>query len=617
MGKFSKTNLFKYEIVQFMKRTILTVGSNTYVGIGRPLYWGDSASSETADEVGDVELSADYLNTARRNMIAIKKIAPSDIALVVGRNDWKSGTVYEQYNDHLDLFSHIKRSTVGFSFANSNTTITGTANTSPASSIVFGANTLFVNFLTVGDVISINNQTRSVVTITNNQHLVVNTEFTFGGVGNNIVYVANNRVVKNTSGVFSGNVDVGSIVSLGKDTKEVIELRNQYTAVVNSKFEYSHVGNTALIKLTDRYPLFANNYYVRNSRDQVFKCLYTPIDNNNTPIPSTIEPTIDIDGQLPEEAYIETGDLYKWKYLYTIPYGLKLKFFTNKWMPVISENSVVEASQDGRIDIIDVKNGGSGYYLAGGQSGNNSSLPIVTITGDGTGATATAQVESGIITELNILNGGANYTKATVTINDPDQLATGTDAEFDVVISPPGGHGSDPAKELGCFTFMISAEIEGTEGGKFPISGSAYGGDFDFRQIQLIRDPLHSNGVFASGDSYITSYQFDVSDPGASNYINDEIVYVGASLASANLKATVASFDVSLNRLYLIDFDGDFSSVVGSEIKGNSSAAAGAILGITEPEVDLFSGDTLYIENRLPVVRNLNQTEQIRLVFSF
>ena len=59
----------------------------------------------------------------------------------------------------------------------------------------------------------------------------------------------------------------------------------------------------------------------------------------------------------------------------------------------------------------DVENGGSGY--------DDDNPPIVTITGDGTGATATATVENGIITGINIVGAGMDYTEGDITIAPP------------------------------------------------------------------------------------------------------------------------------------------------------------------------------------------------------
>ena len=58
------------------------------------------------------------------------------------------------------------------------------------------------------------------------------------------------------------------------------------------------------------------------------------------------------------------------------------------------------------VSAIEVSNPGIGY----------TSLPIVTITGDGTGATATATIVNGKIESVTVTNRGINYTRATATI---------------------------------------------------------------------------------------------------------------------------------------------------------------------------------------------------------
>jgi hypothetical protein len=326
---------------------------------------------------------------------------------------------------------------------------------------------------------------------------------------------------------------------------------------------------------------------------------------------STVEPSIDIDGQLPENPYILTSDGYKWKYLYTIPYGLKQKFFTTSWMPVTTDRAVTAGSVDGRLDIIMIDDGGTGYFLDNGESGNSASLTIVTITGDGTGAEVTARVSSGVITDLNILDGGSGYTYANVTVSDPDQLANGNSAVLVAMISPPGGHGSNPLKELGCFTVMTTVTFEGTESDTIPVGTDAY--PFDFRQISLIRDPLLTNGDYANGSVYRTTTKLSMTSTGGSNYLPDEVVYSGPSLEEATLTAIVVSWDSINNELFVNNVRG--TPTVGTTVVG--SAATSSVLGIEEPDVRLFAGDILYIENRQKIVRDADQTEQIRLVLSF
>jgi hypothetical protein len=65
------------------------------------------------------------------------------------------------------------------------------------------------------------------------------------------------------------------------------------------------------------------------------------------------------------------------------------------------------------IDSVTLVAGGTGY-----------TSPTVTISGDGTGATAIATVENGVITAIDIVSGGSNYSQASVVITDP----TGTGA---------------------------------------------------------------------------------------------------------------------------------------------------------------------------------------------
>jgi hypothetical protein len=417
---------------------------------------------------------------------------------------------------------------------------------------------------------------------------------------------ATNNVVYANTATFTGNLTTGNIIQIGTETREVIAVPNTTAVVINTAFSIDHTGND-IIRLSNTFPQFANNFYVRNSKDQVFKCLF----NNN--VASTVEPTIDIDGQLPENPYILTGDGYKWKYLYTIPYGLKQRFFTKNWMPAISDSAVVAGAEDGRIDIINIVDGGTGYFLDNGESGNSNSLSILTVTGDGIGANVTAKVESGVITDINILDGGSGYTTAEIVVNDTDQLSNGTNAVFEVAISPRGGHGSDPVRELGCYAFMSSVDLEATESGTIPVGDAV--DPFDFRQITVIRDPLLANGVYANGSVYRTTTKLTMTDPGITDYSNDETVYIGTSIEDATFTATVVHWEPSTNELYVNNLSGN--TVIGSTLSGNTSAAVATILEVEAGSLDLYSGDILYIENRNKIVRNVDQTEQIRLVLSF
>lgn len=68
-----------------------------YVGIGKADAWSDSTSDITDDPVSpeyDPEDKLDDEGQARANLLALKKVAASDISHVVTRYDWASGSTY-------------------------------------------------------------------------------------------------------------------------------------------------------------------------------------------------------------------------------------------------------------------------------------------------------------------------------------------------------------------------------------------------------------------------------------------------------------------------------------------------------------------------------------------
>lgn len=76
------------------------------------------------------------------------------------------------------------------------------------------------------------------------------------------------------------------------------------------------------------------------------------------------------------------------------------------------------------VDAIELTNGGSGYTVA----------PTVTITGDGIGATAIAKIVNGVVSSIDIVNKGSNYTTAVVSIS-----GTGTGASARAVLTGETG----------------------------------------------------------------------------------------------------------------------------------------------------------------------------------
>ena len=125
--KSAITPLLRFEIVEDIKDDMFPVGANTYIGIGRPIRWGDAVDPESEDEIESVVYTTDYRNQIYRDLIAIKKVAAADLAFVVPRVDWLSGTTYDEYTDSVEMFSFTDKLSIGTANASGNVVTANTA----------------------------------------------------------------------------------------------------------------------------------------------------------------------------------------------------------------------------------------------------------------------------------------------------------------------------------------------------------------------------------------------------------------------------------------------------------------------------------------------------------
>jgi hypothetical protein len=340
----------------------------------------------------------------------------------------------------------------------------------------------------------------------------------------------------------------------------------------------------------------SGNFYVLNSRDQIFKCL----SNVSVGTASTSEPVLTLSTTSLEEPYVQTADGYKWKYMYTLTSAQKQKFLSNDWMPVTFNKFVRAAAVGGSIDIVNITNSGNNYT-------DGTTQDIITITGDGAGAVLRANVSGGQIRDIIIQSRGENYTFADLTISDVAG-GVGIGATASVSISPSQGHGYDPVYELGATTIMFNVEFDRDEGGSLPT-------DNEFREVILLQNPIDSlTGASANSASYTLYTKVKVS-PGVGDFNNDEIVYQGATYDERTFSAEVISFDEVQNLLYLNNVRGTIQS--NQAIKGYNTGSIRVVNSITSPTLDLYSGKILYISDNLPITRDPAQTERIRFILSF
>jgi hypothetical protein len=342
---------------------------------------------------------------------------------------------------------------------------------------------------------------------------------------------------------------------------------------------------------------FANyKFYVKNRYDQIFKCLW-----NNNDSPSTVEPYFE-PGTYGTDNIFRGSDDYKWKYMYTIDDGLRVKFLDSNWIPVpigtTNPNPLQSDAGTGDIPVINITNRGSGY------DPSNAVISIV-ITGDGTGATATAEMSGNQISDIIVTNPGTNYTYANVAIVS----AIGSNATAICPVSPVSGHAFDPISELGCTKVMVALEFNASENGNIPT-------DIDYHQLGIIVNPTtrQLSPTPANGAIYKTTTDLIVAS-GQGVYTNDEIVYQGTSLADAYFTGRVLSFDSGTNTLKLINTQGTLA--YNDSVHGTVSGTVRTLLTYSTPNFIPQSGYMIFIENRTGITRSEDGIEQFKIVLGY
>ena len=385
--------------------------------------------------------------------------------------------------------------------------------------------------------------------------------------------------------------------------------RHDYGEYITGSTSLRNTANGGATTLHDA------NFYVLTTDRNVYKC----IDNDGNTA-STSEPT----GT--GTSVITTADGYKWKYMCTMSAAQQSNFLSTDFMGLSTNSTVSSAAVDGSIDCIKIKSAGSG-----GTNGTHS----VTIKGDGSSAAANVVVSGGTITSVVMTNVGSGYTFGT--ISNAEIVSAGstnlTGAELDVIISPKGGHGFNAVEELGGFFVMLNVNLEGTE--------SANSGDFhagnDFRKICLIRDPKASGSAASASTLRGTKAVRLAASPTPGTFVVDEEL----NQATTGAVAKVVEWDATNRILYYIqsrhndagvDANGNLTAISSTHvITGQTSSATGTpdtgvsatvnnvvfSSGYSASEIDHDSGDVLYIENRAPIQRATDQTENIKLVIEF
>ena len=392
---------------------------------------------------------------------------------------------------------------------------------------------------------------------------------------------------------------------------------------------YEHDISSSNTTTSGATNLYDGTFFFMTSEYKVYKVL----DNNGGTAYSGAEPTSTVTQPF------ELGG-YTLQYMLTLTTSQVQKYLTSDFLPVTTDATVSAAAVDGAIDIIRIT-AGSGY---------TDGTYYAPIDGDGSNGVVEIRVNGGAILPqgsagTNVYTPGSGYTFATIDLTDTysdaalttsASIGAGTGGVVQAIISPKGGHGFNAVSELGGHYVMMNSKLEQFEGDDITVAN-------DFREVGIVKDPYNfGTTTVASATTRRQSYAvYFASAPTAAFDLDEKITQ-----ATTGAVGRVVEWDATNNILYFmqeqwsnygIDSSGNQATFSGANtITGATSGAAGTpssnasdtvtlaggtslvfTSGYANPELEPNSGQILYVENRRPISRASDQTEDIKIVVEF
>ena len=452
---------------------------------------------------------------------------------------------------------------------------------------------------------------------------------------------------------FSDTVMYGSQIN-SSNVRRIVKRLNWTTGTRYEIYRHDYSASNRS-PLTQSSRLYDANYFVINSDFRVYICIDNGSngDNPNGNI-SIDEPTFtDLE---PSKAG-NSGDGYLWKYLFTISPSDVIKFDDLDYITVPSDwensqdvgNKAIRNAANSTLNFNQIKH----VYIADKGNFYQNGSHEVDIIGDGSGGRVRVTVEDSQITSATVVAGGFGYTWAMVDLGSINSATTGNSAKLDVIIPPSLGHGYDIYKELGADRVLIYSRFDDSDA-DFPINTK-------FAQVGILKNPTNiGSGITYTQNNFSNLYSVifksvSLEEPEIGERIKqviddkEAIAYVASwdkdtkvlkyfydrslflnqttldttDYVGVSTGARLESF-VSGNQ-NIIGESSNFTGEIFQEYTGFTTTSGDKIInlsqnfnnGLAQPEINIGSGELLYIDNRPEITRNSRQKEDIKIVLEF
>ena len=569
------------------------------------------------------ENTYEYEYETRNNIISLKKITVADASFVIKRIDWTSGEVYDQYDpdysiNYLSSTGASSLKTAEFYVLSADFNVYKCLfnnNGSPSTSSPTGTDALPV---TTADgyiwkymyTIPLSSRNKFLTAdFMPVQKSVTNAFYSSGEIDRIIIdsngsgYLGNAEVSLSVQGIFKGGSG-NSIANL----KPVFNAAGKFIDVII--IDRGNNYSNANVVITD-IASTGTGYYNTAGKAILVPLLYnTQVDSIAIIDPgvgysSNIQTTISIigDGTGAELIpYINTAGQLEDVIITSRGQG-----YTYADLEVVGDGSGANASVSLSYGDLDTTQStvelsaipGAIYNIKITNSGNNYSNANVSITGDGVYFSGTVNLSNtNTISSIIVTNPGQSYTHANVQIT-----GNGSGATANAIISPFGGHGSDPVKELFADSVMLFSTINNEKNQGVNVNN-------DYRQIGIIKDPKQ----YGNGKSFanaLGSSCFLVTLNSVSSISSDDILELSGDPEKL---FEVVEVIAPSNQLLVLSKN-NFTLTTTSGLYKRSIDTTFTISSINAlPTINKFSGDMIYIDNRTKVSYSDQQLISIRTV---
>ncbi len=390
-----------------------------------------------------------------------------------------------------------------------------------------------------------------------------------------------------------------------------------------------------------------SKYYCVADNGSVFICVKQGVAVDGTVVPSVQSPQEGSSTIIAGVTFANTAGLvittdgYVWKKVATLTTSDSTAFLTSDFFPVKTYednpgtsdaaaadqwlNQVNSASHGGGIYNININSTATNWLISGNYHIINAKAgtvsggvtSIISVIGDGTGLKFLAVFGEGKLKNIIVTDPGQGYTYAKFVVGTIGVGGSGTILE--AIFTPMRGLGSQPVRDLSAHNMILNSSFVSDENDNASdLNHREFTVTNEYRKVVLLSNPRLQNGTLATAArldmTHYMAYTGPTPQPDMiitqnTPEVKGRVVDASAtSLRVLKINSPEATIEEATSP------ESDFTTGTNAY---TTPAGTISVTSILEPEVRYGSGDIIYADYRRPILRDINQSEDIKIVIEY